>query len=118
MSRKRISQIVLFAIVDVIMGACANSPRTLEARNTFGLSVTIRDTGRQMEAEISGLCGHSALGVTHVRVVSRGRVREVIVYIEPAREGMTGNFSVRVRLDAVDRVTFGADKTVIWTRQT
>lgn len=70
------------------------------------------------ELRISGIAVHSSLSVQRIESVLGGREIQVRVVLVPAKKGLSGSFAyVAVLNDTVEKVTFGDEHTLIWTRE-
>jgi hypothetical protein len=68
---------------------------------------------------ISGLAFHSSLAVQHIVVVRDKDSLQVLVYLTPTRQGLSGNFSYDLVIpNEINDVRFGEEKASIWHRNT
>lgn len=73
---------------------------------------------KQRTLSISGLAFHSSLAVSDIKIVEKETTLSVLVFLTPARKGLSGSFSVEVPIpESVNDVKFGNEKIVIWQRK-
>ncbi len=66
---------------------------------------------------LRGLVFHSSLSVKHIDMHAEGDAMQVNVELAPATKGTSGSFDIEVPLlNGSKRITFGPDKTQIWSK--
>ncbi len=106
--------VILFSLL-----GCLWSGKLIEtsAVSSFYVAVGHDDAGQTI-LTLEGLVNASAMGVADIQVRPEGEALNVLVYTKLAGSRRTGTLSHRLTVpNKVTAVTFGADKTVIWTRQ-
>lgn len=91
---------------------------TLEPKYALNLQALPQKKGNDFGIQIGGLCGHSAYAVKNIEVEKDGQVLTILVWLTPAKQGLTGSFSEWVPVsDEIMSVVFGKAKKVIWSRK-
>ena len=106
------------ALLAILVSGCLYSPRGLETRAVLGLEVQPGEVKGETELLITGTCG-SALVLHRVEYSYEGDTLEVRVFAGLTRQDgqRSGTLDICVRVPpGVNRVVFGDDREVIWTR--
>ncbi|HYG30815.1 MAG TPA: hypothetical protein VD887_11445 [Allosphingosinicella sp.] len=92
-------------------------PPVAAAKDVKFNRLVVEQTGAGTKLIVGGLVFHSSLAVKHVNVEGETRQPNVMVYLTPAKRGLSGTFIIEADLpDRVDCVSFGPDAQVIWSR--
>ena len=93
-------------------------PHYLEMKYTGGFTVTPDDPHNPSKITVSGLCNHSSMVVSAVKLMRNGTVINMLVKLEPApKAGKTGNFQKEIAIsNDISCITFGEDEVPIWAR--
>ncbi|MDA8103769.1 MAG: hypothetical protein M0Z71_00150 [Nitrospiraceae bacterium] len=110
---------IMLLILALFPTAClADNKMVLERKDIQFFKVEEINRGKSIALKISGLAFHSALAVTSIKKEEQGSSLLILVYLGPAKEGLSGSFSFEVPVpDSVKDVRFGNEKTVIWVRK-
>lgn len=104
-------------VVATVMVGCSDywGERTLKLDDIQFLNI---QQTQPEQLRIAGLAMHSSLSVARIESVPGNRTLQVRVMLVPARKGQSGRFAYDVVLDdTVDKVTFGDEQALIWTRE-
>lgn len=102
----------------LIMGSlfslgCFSRPEFLETKYWSGKGISARQEGSNVVITVTGLCGHSALGVEKALMDVDGDVLRVELLL---RQGCPGTINERIVVPKdVDKVFFAGD--LIWQRR-
>ena len=110
---------VMGTVAVCFLAGCLGHGKLIEtsAVSSFYVAVAYDDAGQTI-LTLAGLVNASAMGVADIQVRPEGEALNVLVYTKLAGSRRTGNINHRLIVpNEVTAVTFGADKTVIWTRQ-
>ena len=121
--KKRFNTILLLqpslwlALVFVLtLTACSLTHRVLEFKDTGSFAVQ-QTSVVPVTLKLSGLALHSALGVQSVTPVQKGDTTQILVNLVLVSKGLSGGFEYEyVVPPEIDRVTFGKENTLIWSR--
>jgi hypothetical protein len=85
----------------------------LQLKDVQGLSVTWSKEKRVLS--VKGLAFHSALAVESMRIERKGNRLLILLYLVPARRGLSGSFEYEVPVPVdVREVLFGSKAESIW----
>ena len=104
---------ILAASVCMIFAGCLSHPEYLESKYFWQRQINIVENATNVCISISGLCGHSSLGVDH----SEKSIHEDILAIEfPLRLGASGSiYEMVIVPNHVNKVKLAGE--LIWERK-
>jgi hypothetical protein len=90
--------------------------RVLEHKDVLSFGVQ-QISSTPLKIKLSGLVGHSALGIYDISTSENDKSLHVIVYLALATNELSGNLDYVLTIpDSVDIIVFGNEKKVIWSR--
>ena len=89
----------------------------MEVKDTQSFRVQQTNLSSPVTIEFSGLALHSSLTVEEITPIETGDTAQILVRLTPAHASLSGNFEYTyVVPPEIDRVTFGKENTLIWSR--
>ena len=102
------------SLISILLAGCNHAP--LGVKDIISFQVQIIESS-PVKIKLTGLAAHSSLAVSDVTLTQSDDTIHVLVNMTIARKGASGNLDYVLSIpDSVNTVTFGDNKSVIWTR--
>jgi hypothetical protein len=103
--------------MSILLTGCNHTNTILEVKDIASFQVQTMEFS-PAKIRLTGFAFHSSLAVSDVILKQNDDTIHIIVPLVIVRKGLSGNLDYVLSIpDSVNTVTFGNNKTVIWTRQ-
>jgi hypothetical protein len=122
LSKCRLLKVKSWMMILFLMGispSCTLGKSTvLELKDVQSFKANVISAPTADNLKLSGLAFHSSLAVSDIEIIRQKESITVIVYLAPAKNGMSGNFEYIISLpNSINTVKFGTEGAVIWKRE-